>query len=73
MVDVGWRGGLESTSRWGWDGLRESEGCEPSAPGLAPRVVCHVERDSGRFVVWHVEATTVPRFRPIIKQTRRTP
>lgn len=23
-------------------------------PGLAPRVVRHVERDSGRFVVWHV-------------------
>lgn len=52
-------------------GRREAEG--PSALGLAPRVVRHVERDFGRFVVWHVEAATVPRFRPIIKQTRRTP
>lgn len=43
-MDVGEEGG----------GGREAEG--PSALGLAPRVVRHVERDSGRFVVWHVEA-----------------
>lgn len=77
MVDVGWRGGLESTNRRGWIGRRGGRGgCEAegrSALGLAQRVVRHVERDSGRFVVWHVEAATVPRFRPIIKQTRRTP
>lgn len=31
--------------------------------GLASRVVRHVERDSGRFVVWHVEVEpTVPRL-----------
>lgn len=39
-----------------------------SGPGLASRVVRHVERDSGRFVVWHVEVEpTVPRFSPNYK------
>lgn len=37
-------------------------------PGLASRVVRHVERDFGRFVVWHVEVEpTVPRFSPNYK------
>lgn len=37
-------------------------------PGLAPRVVRHVERDSSRFVVWHVEVEpTVPRLSPNYK------
>ena len=47
-------------------GVRRAEG--GSGPGLASRVVRHVERDSGRFVVWHVEVEpTVLRFSPNYK------
>jgi len=49
----------------GGEAGRKAEGA--LNPGLASRVVCHVERDSGRFVVWHVEAATVPWFSPNYK------
>lgn len=54
------------TSRQGAQrgGCRRPRG---SGPGLAPRVVRHVERDSGCFVVWHVEVPTVPRLSPNYK------
>ena len=53
----------------------EREPCRGGSPsrgvpvlGLASRVVRHVERDSGRFVVWHVEVEpTVPRLSPNYK------
>ena len=63
MVNQGSEAG-ESASR--------AEGGSPSrgvpVVGLASRVVRHVERDSGRFVVWHVEVEpTVPRLSPNYK------
>lgn len=45
------KGGAGERTRRGRDAKPKGG---PSVPGLAPRVVRHVERDSGRFVVWHV-------------------
>lgn len=47
------RGSFVESTSWRGRGPRSRGG---SRPGLAPGVVRHVERDSGRFVVWHVEA-----------------
>nr|KAF7439012.1 hypothetical protein H0235_001403 [Vespula pensylvanica] len=41
----------------GWEGRRGVARPRGSRSGLAQRVVRHVERDSGRFVVWHVESS----------------